>query len=840
MGCKSILIGSFYRPPNLTDPAYLLKLQSSLSRIRSRHGRGSTICLGGDFNLGDIQWQSNSVETGSAKVALCEQMLEIAHRFNLHQVVTEPTRNGRILDLFFTTNPSLVDKVINIPGMSDHDGIPMIDLITKPKLNKRKPRKIYNFNKANVEGLKNDLGKLHQQTTSTNSSSVEDDWCTFRDKISQAMDTHVPSKMSSKRNDSPWISKSIKCKLRAKQRAYNKARSSGRASDLERFHKIRKEVQKLTKQSYWKWVRSSCVESTKQFWGFIRKLKKDCTGIPALRENGKLVTDSVGKAEILNRQFDSVFTNEDSKIPDVTDSKSYPSMPDIIVTQEGLLKLLQKIDANKASGPDGIPAKILKLCAEELAPSLASIFNKSFSSGNLPTDWLSANITPIFKKGDHASASNYRPVSLTPICCKLFEHILHSNIMNHLDKHNILTNRQHGFRKKHSCESQLILTIHDLVSSLDTRTPVDMIIMDFSKAFDTVPHKRLLLKLHHYGITGNIHTWITKFLTTRRQRVVVDGDHSKWVHVRSGVPQGTVLGPLLFNLYLNDLPENITSEVRLFADDCVMYRPIQSNIDADKLQSDLDTLSTWQNKWQMKFNADKCFVLKASHARSPSQHQYKLGNSTLAETKSHSYLGVTISNDLKWVEQTNSAVSKANKVLGLIRRNLYSCPSELKSTAYKSLVRPHLEYASTVWDPFTSNQIDKLEAVQRRAARFAIRDYDYTSSVTKMLQELDWHPLQMRRSVARLTMMQKIVTGQVAIPAQKFLQPVSRPSRHHNSKSFKRPSVNKDCLGKSFFPRTIAEWNLLPESTINIENTATFKKQVTKQKQLHSKTHPSN
>ena len=145
-----------------------------------------------------------------------------------------------------------------------------------------------------------------------------------------------------------------------------------------------------------------------------------------------------------------------------------------------------------------------------------------------------------------------------------------------------------------------------------------------------------------------------------------------------------------------------------------------------------------------------------------------------------------------------------------------------------------------MWDPFTSNQIDKLEAVQRRAARFAIRDYDYTSSVTKMLQELDWHPLQMRRSVARLTMMQKIVTGQVAIPAQKFLQPVSRPSRHHNSKSFKRPSVNKDCLGKSFFPRTIAEWNLLPESTINIENTATFKKQVTKQKQLHSKTHPSN
>ena len=168
--------------------------------------------------------------------------------------------------------------------------------------------------------------------------------------------------------------------------------------------------------------------------------------------------------------------------------------------------------------------------------------------------------------------------------------------MQHLDKHKILTDRQHGFRTHHSCETQLIQTVHDIAQSLDRRTPLDMIIMDFSKAFDTVPHKRLLHKLHHFGITGNTHKWITTFLTQRKQRVVVEGEHSSWTHVRSGVPQGTVLGPLLFLLYLNDLPDNIQSDLRLFADDCVVYREINSAEDISKLQQDMDTLAQWQDR----------------------------------------------------------------------------------------------------------------------------------------------------------------------------------------------------------------------------------------------------
>lgn len=322
------------------------------------------------------------------------------------------------------------------------------------------------------------------------------------------------------------------------------------------------------------------------------------------------------KASILNRQFESVFTEEEpmSKFID-HDKTSFPSMANFHIAVKGVTKLLKNLQPNKATGPDNIPGKLLRLAADEIAPLLTLIFNKSLSTGQVPNDWLTANITPIYKKGDKTTPGNYRPVSLTSICSKIMEHIIHSNIMRHLDKHNILTDKQHGFRSKHSCETQLLMTTHDLIYALDHNTQTDMIIMDFSKAFDTVPHNRLLYKLNKYGITDNLHLWISNFLTKRKQRVVVDGEHSDWTNVRSGVPQGTVLGPLLFLLYINDLPHGISSTVRLFAD--------------------LDTLTKWQDNWQMTFNTDKCFTLKISRSKNPKHHKYRLSNSTLQDTTSN-------------------------------------------------------------------------------------------------------------------------------------------------------------------------------------------------------------
>lgn len=251
-------------------------------------------------------------------------------------------------------------------------------------------------------------------------------------------------------------------------------------------------------------------------------------------------------------------------------------MPDINITLEGVYRLLKGINPAKACGPDNLPSRVLKECATEIAPVIRLLFQLSLNNGTLPADWLLANITPLFKKGERYMASNYRPVSLTCIPAKLMEHIIVKNILNHLDAHKILVDCQHGFRTKRSCETQLTSFVHDIAKSLHKGSRVDVAIMDFSKAFDKVPHKRLLLKLGHYGIRGSTQRWVEGFLSNRQQRVVVDGVSSAWADVRSGVPQGTVLGPLLFLTYINDLPQCTQSPIRLFADDCVLYRNIET------------------------------------------------------------------------------------------------------------------------------------------------------------------------------------------------------------------------------------------------------------------------
>lgn len=258
-----------------------------------------------------------------------------------------------------------------------------------------------------------------------------------------------------------------------------------------------------------------------------------------------------------------------------------------------MYKLLSQLNTKKASGPDNIPNMMLKTCAKELAPAITSIFQQSIDTGELPTDWQNANVSPIFKKGNKHLPSNYRPVSLTSVCCRTLEHIICKFILNHLEKYNIFTHLQHGFRSGHSCETQLINTMHDIMKSYDKKEQIDLVILDFSKAFDTVPHRKLLHKLSNYGIRGNINNWIRNFLMNRHQRVVIDGVSSLPCSVDSGVPQGTVLGPLLFLYHINDLPKSVTSQVRLFADDCLLYRTVKSLDDHLKLQQDLDSLQKW-------------------------------------------------------------------------------------------------------------------------------------------------------------------------------------------------------------------------------------------------------
>ena len=305
-------------------------------------------------------------------------------------------------------------------------------------------------------------------------------------------------------------------------------------------------------------------------------------------------------------------------------------------------------------------------------------------------------------------------------------------MLNHLDKDSVLTSLNHGFRSSYSCETQLVVTAHDLMSYYDQNRQVDTVILDFSKAFDTVPHRKLLHKLEAYGVRGPIHNWITNFLTQRSMCVVGEGEKSRQVDVGSGVPQGTVLGPLLFLCHINDLPDRVTSHIRLFADDCLLYRVINTPADHQRLQQDLDNLQKWTQEWGMKFNAKKCYVLSS---RNKSSHFYTIDDHILQQVQNNPYLGISFSDDLKWKTHINNICKKANSSLGYLRRNLYNCPKSCRKNAYLALVRSKLEYGSIIWDPYTKRDIDQLEKIQRSAARFITKDYKsrHDGCVTEMM-----------------------------------------------------------------------------------------------------------
>ena len=276
------------------------------------------------------------------------------------------------------------------------------------------------------------------------------------------------------------------------------------------------------------------------------------------------------------------------------------SAPPLNIQVNAVKKLLLGQKPHKASGPGQISPRILKEIACSIAPALTLIYQASYEQGQIADDWKRDFVTHLFKKWGKSKASNFRPVSLTSYCCKVMEHIVHSNLTKFLENNKILSDYQHGFRKNRSCETQLITTVHDLAFGLDRRQQVNAILLDFIKAFDKVPQQCLAVKLHHYGIRDKNLSWIQSFLADRNQQVVL-GKTSSRAAVTSGVPQGTMLGPLLFLVYINDMPSRVSSSVQLFADDCLLYRAIRDQQDAVSLQTDLYHLQEWERECQLFF-----------------------------------------------------------------------------------------------------------------------------------------------------------------------------------------------------------------------------------------------
>ena len=401
------------------------------------------------------------------------------------------------------------------------------------------PKSVYNFKRMDHDGLLSDLGICNLLGDPKNfgevSSNINDAWSFFKSNLLRICKRRIPTVLLKNQNAAPWIDAEVVEASRLKNKAYQKAKETKDVNWLNMFKERRNSIKNLVNRKYKEYLRGiseSLSREPKKFWGFFKRLSKTKGGIPDLIKEGKVYDTTKEKAQLLNNVFAKAFSGANVQVPDTVYPRELPELSTIVLGTDEVRNELKTLNPSKAQGPDGLPTRILSEYRNELSDPINMMFNLSLSEGKLPADWKCANVAPIYKKGDCCDPGNYRPVSLLPVISKVLERLIYNCIIDKVREN--ITSAQHGFLKGRSTIGQLMTVFNEILECVDDRIQTDMIYFDLSKAFDTVPHNALIHKLRLMGFGGSLLKWLRDYLDNRYQRVVINDEPSKWLHVKSG------------------------------------------------------------------------------------------------------------------------------------------------------------------------------------------------------------------------------------------------------------------------------------------------------------------